>query len=83
MITDLTDEAQEYGRLAHRAIEAAGGDQLVQLAERDPSRREALVAPIVDELAAWDLSPHTDRDELEAAASPGRTWPFVCSATTR
>jgi hypothetical protein len=69
MITDLTDEAIEYGRQAHRAIEAAGGDQLVAQAEQDPTRREALVVPLLAELGAWDLTPRQDRDELEAAAA--------------
>ncbi|HYO02284.1 MAG TPA: acyl-CoA dehydrogenase, partial [Mycobacterium sp.] len=43
MITDLGDEAKEFGRQALRAFEAAGGDELVQRAEADPAVREALV----------------------------------------
>ena len=40
-----------------------------QRAEQDPDRREALVAPVLGELGAWDLDPRGDADELEAAAA--------------
>jgi hypothetical protein len=66
---DLSDEAQEYGRLARHALEAAGGDLLVQRAEQEPERRAELVAPVLEELGAWDLRPREDADELEAAAA--------------
>ena len=69
MNIELSAEAAEYGRQARRALEAAGGDQLVQLAEQEPRRREALVAPVLAELGAWDLDPRGDADELEAAAA--------------
>jgi len=66
---DLSDEATEYGRVARQALEAAGGDDLVQTAEREPDRREDLVAPVLAELGAWDLDPRSSADELEAAAA--------------
>jgi 3-oxo-4-pregnene-20-carboxyl-CoA dehydrogenase alpha subunit len=66
---DLTDEAVEYGRLVRRALDEAGGDGLVQAAEQEPDRREALVAPVLAELGAWDLDPRGSADELEAAAA--------------
>jgi hypothetical protein len=66
---DLSAEAAEYGRQARRALEAAGGDRLVQLAEQQPHRREALVAPVLAELGAWDLAPRGSSIELEAAAA--------------
>ncbi len=69
MITDLGDDAKEYGRQALRAFEAAGGDALVQRAEADPTIREALVGPVLDELGAWELEPRSDADQLEAAAA--------------
>jgi 3-oxo-4-pregnene-20-carboxyl-CoA dehydrogenase alpha subunit len=69
MNIELAEEAAEYGRQARRALEAAGGGRLVQLAEQDPSRREALVAPVLGELGAWDLDPRGDAAELEAAAA--------------
>jgi hypothetical protein len=69
MIIDLSDEAEEYGRQALRAFEAAGGDLLVQRAEADPSSRESLVGPVLAELGAWDLEPRGDADSLEAAAA--------------
>jgi 3-oxo-4-pregnene-20-carboxyl-CoA dehydrogenase alpha subunit len=66
---DLSAEAVEYGRVARQALEAAGGDSLVQTAEHEPSRREGLVGPVLAELGAWDLDPRGSADELEAAAA--------------
>ncbi|MWA02508.1 acyl-CoA dehydrogenase [Actinomadura sp. LD22] len=69
MNIDLSEEAAEYGRQAVRAFEAAGGDDLVRTAEREPGRRAALVGPVLDELGALDLDPRGDAAELEAAAA--------------
>lgn len=69
MILDLSEEAKEFGRHALRALEVAGGDQLLQQAEAKPDTREALVAPVLGELGAWELEPRTDADSLEAAAA--------------
>jgi 3-oxo-4-pregnene-20-carboxyl-CoA dehydrogenase alpha subunit len=66
---ELSKEATEYGRQALRALEAAGGDQLLQRAEQEPGRREAIFAPVLGELGAWELEPRGDAAELEAAAS--------------
>ncbi|BBX23918.1 acyl-CoA dehydrogenase [Mycolicibacter terrae] len=69
MILELGDGAEEYGRAALRAFEAAGGDDLVVRADADPAGREQLVAPILNGMGAFDLKPRTDADELEAAAA--------------
>lgn len=69
MITDLGDEAKEYGRQALRAFEAAGGDELLQRAEADPTARESIVGPVLAGIGAWDLEPRGDADQLEAAAA--------------
>lgn len=69
----LGEEAVAFGTSVHKALEAAGGDQLVQQIERDPERRASLVAPLLGELGAWDLDPSVDLDQLEAAASLCRT----------
>lgn len=69
MILELGDGAQEYGRQALRAFEAAGGDELVMRADADPAAREKLVGPILHELSAFDLKPRDDAEELEAAAA--------------
>ncbi len=69
MNIDLSPEAVEYGRVARQALESAGGDRLVELAEQDPDRREQLVAPVLAELGAWDLDPRAGDDDLEAAAA--------------
>jgi hypothetical protein len=66
---ELSEEAAEYGRQALRALGAAGGDRLVQLAEQEPGRREDLVAPVLAGLGAWDLAPRDSSTELEAAAA--------------
>jgi hypothetical protein len=69
MNIELSEEAAEYGRQALRALEAAGGDSLVQQAEQEPERREAIVAPVFGALGAWELEPRGDAGELEAAAA--------------
>ncbi|MGK8488524.1 acyl-CoA dehydrogenase family protein [Nocardia asiatica] len=68
MTIELCAEAREYGKQALRALRAAGGDELVQEAERDPARR-AVVGPVLGELGAWELEPRRDPVELEAAAA--------------
>lgn len=68
MNIELSQEATEYGRQALRALESAGGDRLVQLAEEEPGRRARLVAPVLAELEAWELDPRGSADELQAAA---------------
>ncbi|MBW8486377.1 acyl-CoA dehydrogenase family protein [Actinomadura parmotrematis] len=69
MNVGLGAEAAEYGRQALRALEAAGGDRLVQDAERDPAAARDEVARVLGGLGAWDLRPRGDADDLEAAAA--------------
>ncbi len=69
MNLELSADATEYGRQALRAFESAGGEELLQRAEAEPGRREALVAPVLDALGAWDLEVRTDPDAREAAAA--------------
>ncbi len=69
MNIDLSDEALEFGVTVRKALESAGGDQLVQMAESEPDRRESIVAPVLGELGAWSTRPRAGGDELEAAAA--------------
>ncbi|WP_330254924.1 acyl-CoA dehydrogenase family protein [Nocardia sp. NBC_00565] len=69
MNIELRTEAVEYGVQVRRALEAAGGDKLARLAEREPERRAGLVAPVLADLGAWELEPRRDAVELEAAAA--------------
>ncbi len=69
MITELSEEATEYGLTVWKALESAGGDRLAELAEAEPQRRDELVAPVLAELGAWDLNPRSGADEAEAAAA--------------
>jgi 3-oxo-4-pregnene-20-carboxyl-CoA dehydrogenase alpha subunit len=69
MITELSDEAAEFGHAALRSLESAGGDRLAQQAEAEPERRESLVDSVLSELGAWDLRPRSGADEAEAAAA--------------
>jgi hypothetical protein len=69
MITELSPEATELGQHARRALEAAGGDTLVERAEADPARRAELVEPVLAPLGAWELDVRAGADELEAAAA--------------
>lgn len=76
MNLDLSDEALQYGQVARRAIQNAGGDLLVQEAERDPSRRQGLIAPVLDELGALELDLWDSSDQLEAAAALCRSFGY-------
>lgn len=69
MITELSIEATEYGRVARDAIAAAGGDELAPRARTEPEQRESVVAPVLAELGAWDLDVRTSPDDAEAAAA--------------
>jgi len=66
---ELSAEARTFGELARKAIESAGGDELLRRAEQHPEQRERIVAPVLTELGAWDLDPRADFEELEAAAA--------------
>lgn len=67
MNIELTEEAAQYGRDALRALAAAGAGQVA--AEPEPSRRNAVIAPVLAGLGAWELRPRDDAGELEAAAA--------------
>ena len=47
----------------------AGGDDLLQAAERDPASRASRIEPVLASLGAWELQPRASADELEAAAA--------------
>jgi 3-oxo-4-pregnene-20-carboxyl-CoA dehydrogenase alpha subunit len=79
MNVELSDEALEYGREASRALEAAGGENLIQDSERTPALRDSKMAPILAELGAWDLNPRIDPDDLEAAAALCRSAGYWCT----
>jgi 3-oxo-4-pregnene-20-carboxyl-CoA dehydrogenase alpha subunit len=70
---DLTPEATEFGGLVRRALESAGGDELVQRAEAAPEERQGLVEPVLAELGVWDLEPRASAPEAEAAAAACRS----------
>jgi hypothetical protein len=80
MNVELSGEALDYGRLARQALEQAGGDRLIQHAEGEPERRDAIVAPVLGELGAWQLEPRADPDDLEAAAALCRAAGYWCIA---
>jgi hypothetical protein len=69
MITELSGEATEYGRLALGALASAGGDDLAPRASAEPDERDSLVAPVLTELGAWDLDPRAGPDDAEASAA--------------
>jgi alkylation response protein AidB-like acyl-CoA dehydrogenase len=76
MITELSREATDYGRFARDAFASAGGDELAPRAEHEPGAREALVAPVLAELGAWDLDVRGSSDDAEASAALCRTAGF-------
>lgn len=69
MNLDLGPEALEYGATARRALEAAGGDELLRTAEREPERRDDVIGSLLAALGAWELTPREHPEELEAAAA--------------
>jgi hypothetical protein len=79
MNVELTAEALEYGREAARALEAAGGENLIQSSERSPASRGAHMTQVLADLGAWDLTPRTDPDDLEAAAALCRAAGYWCA----
>ena len=80
MNIELSPEALAYGSTVRQALADAGGDQLVQDAEREPAKRETVFAPILAELGAWQLDPRGDADDLEAAAALCRAAGYWCTA---
>ncbi|WP_327100642.1 acyl-CoA dehydrogenase family protein [Nocardia vinacea] len=69
MNIELCSEAREFGRQVLRALDAAGGDELVRRTEGEVGVRRTLIAPVLGELGAWELEPLRDVAELEAAAA--------------
>jgi alkylation response protein AidB-like acyl-CoA dehydrogenase len=80
MNIELSPEALAYGSTVRQALADAGGDQLVQDAEREPAKRETVFAPVLAELGAWQLDPRGDADDLEAAAALCRAAGYWCTA---
>lgn len=76
MNLSLSDEALSFADSAMKTIEAAGGDTLVQEAERDPAVRRHVVELVLKSLGAWDLNPRATAEELEAAASLCRVFGY-------
>jgi hypothetical protein len=68
MNLELTPEADEFGRTARQALDAAGGDALVQAGSAEHDEAGG-VAKVLADLGAWDLDPRGSADELEAAAA--------------
>ena len=69
MNIELGAEATAFGAAARQAFANAGGDDLVQAAERDPACRASRIEPVLASLGAWELQPRDSADELEAAAA--------------
>jgi 3-oxo-4-pregnene-20-carboxyl-CoA dehydrogenase alpha subunit len=80
MNIELSEEALAYGGTVRRALADAGGDQLIQDAEREPAKRESAFATVLAEVGAWDLAPRADADDLEAAAAVCRAAGYWCVA---
>jgi len=73
MKLDLDDDALEFGDVVRDALGAAGGDDLVQRAERDPGSGEALCASVLEPLGVFDLDVRGTGEEAEAAAAACRS----------
>jgi hypothetical protein len=75
----LRAEAIEFGQVALQALGAAGGDELIQAAEREPGKRSGTVGRVLAELGVWDLDPGREPDHLEAAAAVCRSAGWWCA----
>lgn len=80
MNIELSEEALAYGSTVRQALADAGGDRLIQDAERDPDKRESVFAPVLTALGVWELAPRADADDLEAAAAACRAAGYWCAA---
>ena len=69
MITELSTEAIEFGRVARDAFAAAGGDELAPRAAEAPDQRESVVGPVLAEIGALELDVRASADDAEAAAA--------------
>lgn len=76
MNLELPDIAADVGATAGRAFADAGGVDLARRAEADPSVRTTVVAPLLSELGAFDLTlgddPDVDLAAGELCRSAGR-----------
>jgi hypothetical protein len=72
MDLQLSAEAVMFANIVDDAIGRAGGDALVQDAERDPSIRGSVIGPLLEGLGVWALDPRVDHLELEVAAATCR-----------
>jgi hypothetical protein len=85
MDIELSENAAEFGTVARKALEAAGGDALVQQAESDPDTVD-VVERVLADLGAWDLDAPGNADEREAAAALCRSvgyWAAPYAAAER
>jgi acyl-CoA dehydrogenase len=83
---ELPDVAVEFGATADRALRSAGGVDLARRAEVDPALRVSLVAPLLLELGAFDLTigadPDVDLAAGELCRAAGRSaLPYPIAAT--
>lgn len=74
MNLSLSDEALSFADSAMKALDAAGGDRVVQDAERDPGVRGQAIELVLESLGAWELDPRATAEELEAAAALCRVF---------
>ncbi len=72
MISALSEEATELGRVVGEVIDAAGGVDLARDFEREPAVRGGIVDDLLRPLGIWELAPREDQVQLEAAAEACR-----------
>jgi hypothetical protein len=72
MISTVSEEAAELGRVVGEVIDAAGGVDLARDFERDPAVRGGIVDDLLRPLGIWEIAPREDQVQLEAAAEACR-----------
>jgi hypothetical protein len=72
VISTLSEEATELGRVVGEVIDAAGGVDLARDFEREPAVRGGIIDDLLSPLGLWDIAPREDQVQLEAAAEACR-----------
>lgn len=72
MISTLSEEAVELGKLIESRLTTVGGVDLLRKYAGSPSTRQRDLEQLLDPFGLWDLDPQSDALELEAACSAAR-----------
>ncbi|MFI5623364.1 acyl-CoA dehydrogenase family protein [Nocardioides sp. NPDC051685] len=72
MMSQISTDAATLGQFVTEALAGAGGLDVFRAAEKEPGARAEAVEKILTPFGVWDLDPHADAAEFEAAATVAR-----------